>query len=526
LNKIIFGLSFKTKTMKTSNILLIFSLVILLFSCKEKPISTLIDTEAGKVEGKQEDGFMSFKGIPYAAPPVGEFRWKEPQPVKPWDNVLRADTFACGCTQAQRLTPQGEDCLYLNIWTPAKFASEKLPVMFWIHGGGFTAGAPLESTYFGEKLTQKGVIYVSVGYRLGQLGFLAHPELSAESPHKVSGNYGLLDMIAALQWVQRNISAFGGDPDKVTIFGESAGAAAVSILCASPLAKGLFRGAISQSGGYLRPVDERSTLKGAENAGVEFMKQMGASSIEELRKMDPQDFFKNRTPGMGSFGPIADGYVITGDLYKQYESGNYNDINVIIGSNSDEGGFFARPTEPDVYKKGIEERFSDFAGRILEAYPGDTEEQTYTSSADIARETMFGWPSWAWARLQSRTGNSKVFMYYFDQLQPENPRMPIKLRGAPHAAEIKYVLENIDASRYGEDDLKLSDMMGTFWTNFAKYGDPNGANLPEWPEFKESNQSVMLFKYTPEQTPEAIPVPNLDKLELLDEYYKQIRESE
>jgi len=508
--------------MKVFKIILLFSLGILFFSCKEKPLSTIIDTENGQVEGVQENGFMSFKGIPFAAPPVGELRWKDPQPVEPWEDVLKADTFACGCSQAQNLRPQGEDCLYLNIWTPATYASEKLPVMVWIHGGGFTAGAPLESTYFGEKLTQKGVIYVSVAYRLGQLGFLAHPELSAESLNKVSGNYGLLDLIAGLKWVQRNISAFGGDNDKVTIFGESAGAAAVSILCASPLAKGLFIGAISQSGGYLRPVEENSTLKGAENAGIEFMKQMEANSIEELRKMDPQDFFKNRSSGIGGFGPNADGYIITGDLYKLYESGKYNDVNVIVGTNSDEGGFFARPVEPEVYKKGIEERFGDFAERILEAYPGETEEQTYTSSADIFRETMFGWPSWAWTRLQSRTGNSKVFMYYFDQKQPENPRMPIKLRGSPHAAEIKYVLENIDPNRYGEDDLKLSDMMGTYWTNFAKYGDPNGENLPVWPVFTEDNPSVMYFN----STPEAGPVPNLDKLQLMEEYFKYRRESE
>jgi para-nitrobenzyl esterase len=514
--------------MKALKIILLFFVGILFISCKEKPLSTVIVTEAGKVEGTQENGFKSFKGIPFAAPPVGELRWKDPQPVEPWEGILKADTFACGCSQAQNLRPQSEDCLYLNIWTPANFAGEKLPVMVWIHGGGFSAGAPLEATYYGEKLTQKGVIYVSIAYRLGQLGFLAHPELSAESPNKVSGNYGILDQIAALQWIQRNIAAFGGDPAKVTIFGESAGAISVSILCASPLAKGLFIGAISESGGNFGPVEKNSrqdgivSLKGAENIGVEFMKQMGANSIEELRKMDPQDFFNNRSGGRGGFWPNADGYVIPDDQYKLYETGKYNDVNVIIGTNSDEGGMFTRPSQPDAYKKRTEERFGYFAERILEAYPGDTEEQTYTSSADIFRETAFAWPSWAWARLQSRTGHSKVFMYYFDQKQPENPRMPVKLRGAPHAAEIKYVLENIDPNRYGEDDLKLSDMMGTYWTNFAKYGDPNGENLPVWPEFTEENPSVMYLK----SAPEAGPVPNLDKLELMEEYFKYRRESE
>jgi len=518
--------------MKAFKIILLFSLCTLFFSCKEKPLSTIIDTESGQVEGIQEDGYMSFKGIPFAAPPVGELRWKDPQPVERWEGVLKADTFACGCSQAQNLRPQGEDCLYLNIWTPANFASEKLPVMVWIHGGGFSAGAPLESTYFGEKLTRKGVIYVSVAYRLGQLGFLAHPELSAESPNKVSGNYGILDQIAALKWIQRNIEAFGGDPHKVTIFGESAGAISVSILCASPLAKDLFTGAISESGGNFGPVEQDSrqdgivSLKGAENIGIEFMKQMGATSIEELRKMDPRDFFENRAAGRGGFWPNADGYVIPDDQYKLYEAGKYNDVNVIIGTNSDEGGMFSRPSYPEDYKHRTEQRFGDFAEKIFKAYPGDTEEQTYTSSADIFRETAFAWPSWAWARLQSRTGNSKVFMYYFDQKQPENPRMPIKLRGAPHAAEIKYVLENIDPNRYGEEDLKLSDMMGTYWTNFAKYGDPNGDNLPVWTEFSEENPAVMHLKYTPEQGPETGPVPNINKLELMDEYFKYRRESE
>jgi para-nitrobenzyl esterase len=518
--------------MKAFKIILIVSLCTFFFSCKEEPLSTIIDTESGQVEGIQEDGYMSFKGIPFAAPPVGELRWKDPQPVERWEGILKADTFACGCSQAQNLRPQGEDCLYLNIWTPADFASKKLPVMVWIHGGGFSAGAPLESTYYGEKLTRKGVIYVSVAYRLGQLGFLAHPELSAESPNKVSGNYGILDQIAALKWIQRNIEAFGGDPDKVTIFGESAGAISVSILCASPLAKDLFTGAISESGGNFGPVEQDSrqdgivSLKGAENIGIEFMKQMGATSIEELRKMDPRDFFENRAAGRGGFWPNADGYVIPDDQYKLYEAGKYNDVNVIIGTNSDEGGMFSRPSYPEDYKHRTEQRFGDFAEKIFKAYPGDTEEQTYTSSADIFRETAFAWPSWAWARLQSRTGNSKVFMYYFDQKQPENPRMPIKLRGAPHAAEIKYVLENIDPNRYGEEDLKLSDIMGTYWTNFAKYGDPNGDNLPVWTEFSEENPAVMHLKYTPEQGPETGPVPNIDKLELMDEYFKYRRESE
>jgi para-nitrobenzyl esterase len=250
---------------------------------------------------------------------------------------------------------------------------------------------------------------------------------------------------------------------------------------------------------------------------------MGAESIEELRQMDVQEFFND---GGSSFWPNADGYIIPDDQYKMYEAGNYNDVNVIIGTNSDEGGFFARASDPESYKNGLEQRFGDFADRILMAYPGDTEEQTYTSSADLFRETAFAWPSWAWARLQSRTGTSKVFMYYFDQKQPTNPRMPMELRGAPHAAEIKYVLENIDSTIYGKGDLELSDMMGTYWTNFAKYGDPNGENLPYWSAFREEDASVMYFINTPEQGPHNGPVPNLEKLELMEGYFTYKRESE
>lgn len=510
--------------MKTLKSLLLLILVGFFFYSNAQSLSNVIATKNGKVEGTIENGIKVFKGIPFAAPPVGDLRWKAPQPVKSWKGVLKTDKFKPGSIQNQKLD-QSEDCLYLNIWTQAKTAKDKLPVMVWIHGGGFTAGAPLEATYFGEKLTNKGVIYVSIAYRLGALGFLAHPELSAESPNKVSGNYGLLDMIESLKWVKKNISAFGGDPNKVTIFGESAGAIAVSNLCASPLAKGLFVGAISESGGSFGPVGETRqdgivSLKGAEKSGVEFMKQLKANSVAELRKIDPQEFFKVRGAG---FWPNADGYVIPDDQYKLYEAKKFNDVNVLIGYNSDEGGQFTRASNPEAYKKGIETRFGDFAGKILEAYPGATDEQTCTSSSDIFRETAFGWPTWTWARLQSRTGKSNVFLYYFDQKQPDNPRMPTKLRGAPHAAEIKYVLENIDPKTYGEYDLKLSDLMGTYWTNFAKYGDPNGKDIPVWPKFTEGNQMVMYFKNTPEQSSGAKPVPNADKLKLMDEYFKYRR---
>jgi len=510
--------------MKSIRVLLLSFLGGLFISCNAQSLSSIITTEGGKVEGTVENGIKVFKGIPFAAPPVGDLRWRAPQPVKSWEGVRKADKFAPGSIQNQKLE-QSEDCLYLNIWTTANSDKEKLPVMVWIHGGGFSAGAPLEPTYFGQELTRKGVIFVSIAYRLGTLGFYAHPDLSAESPNKVSGNYGLLDMIEALKWVRKNISAFGGDPDKVTIFGESAGAIAVSMLCASPLAKGLFWGAISESGGSFGPVgntrqDGIISLKGAENSGVEFMKQLGVSSIAELRKMDPQEWFKSTAARM-SFWPNADGYVIPDDQYKLYEAGKFNNVNVIVGTNSDEGAMFARPSEPDVYKKGIENRFGDFADKILKAFPGDTKEQAQFSTADIFTATAFAWPSWAWARLQSRAGKSKVFMYYFNQQQPKSPFMSIAPRGAQHSAEIKYVLQTMDPKTAAADDLKLSELMATYWTNFAKYGDPNGKDLPVWPKFNEKKPSVMYLNSNANQG----PVPNLDKLELMEQYFKYRRES-
>jgi para-nitrobenzyl esterase len=511
--------------MKSLKNTLLIILCVLFFSYTDYALSSIINTEGGKVEGTVENGIKVFKGIPFAAPPVGGLRWKAPQPAKPWEGVLKADKFAPACPQPMKME-QSEDCLYLNVWTPANLANEKLPVMVWIHGGGFFVGNPSEPLYNGIEFARKGVIFVSIAYRVGPLGFLAHPDLSAESPNKVSGNYGLLDQIEALKWVQKNISAFGGDPAKVTIFGESAGAISVSMLCASPLAKGLFRGAISESGGNFGPVGETRqdgiiSLKGAENSGVGFMERMGAKSIDELRKMDPQELFKDPASGIGGFWPNADGYVIPDDQYKLYEAGKYNDVNVIIGTNSDEGAMFAGPSEPDIYKKGIEGRFGDFAGKILEMYPGDTKEQTQTSSADIFRETAFAWPSWAWARLQSRTGKSKIFMYYFNQQQPKTPDLPANLnfRGAPHGADIRYVFKYQDKNIYTEDDLKLGELMTTYWINFAKNGDPNGENLTVWPEFKENNPSYMYLSYPPKQG----PVPNLDKLELMEEYFKYRR---
>ncbi len=500
-------------------------------------VAAPIKVEGGLVEGTVEQEITIYRGIPFAAPPTGELRWRPPQPVKSWDGVLKADKYAPACPQMELPIPlfpkveTSEDCLYLNVWTPAQSPAQKLPVMVWIYGGAFGMGATSTPLYSGEQLAKKGVIVVSIAYRVGPLGFLTHPDLTTESSQKVSGNYGLLDQIAGLQWVQRNINAFGGDPGCVTIFGESAGGISVSMLAASPLAKGLFQRAICQSGGSFSPIQKEKgigvmqLLADAEPDGVGFAQRMGARSLAELRQVSPEKWQKDPAAQLGNCWPVVDGYVIVDDQYKLYAAGKYNDVPVLIGSNSDEGSMFARPTTPEQYEKDTRERFGPFAEKILGLYPAKAMEQTFRAAADILRDTTFGWPTWAWARLQSQTGTSKVFVYYFDQKQPPSVlSLLFKYDGAPHGSEIAYVFQHLDQSfgaQFTDEDRKLSEIMATYWTNFAKTGNPNGEGLPPWPAFSDREATVLYL----DSQPHAGPVPNMDKLTVLDEYFAWKRAS-
>ncbi len=484
----------------------------------------------GELEGIEEAGFGMFKAIPYAQPPVGKLRWKAPVPLEKWEGVYKTDKFAPMPAQQTRPRPGqegpawSEDCLYINVVTPAKSVDEKLPVMVWIHGGGFATGSYAQN---GNALASKGVVFASIAYRTGVLGFLAHPELSKENERGISGNYGLLDQILALKWIKENIAAFGGDPDNITIFGESAGAIAVSMLCSSPLAKGLFNRAISQSGGNFCPVDSvRNSnngirdLKGAEAYGVELMKRFGAKNLKELRKMSPEAWIGDaQSTGVGGLWPTVDGYVLPDEQYSMYENGNYNDVDVLIGTNSDEGSMFVRPSSVADYEAEIRHDFGDFADRILATYPATTEDETYFSRSDIFRETAFSWPTYVWADLQQKTGDSNVYVYYFDQVG-ENPWGRGPARGAGHAADLSYVFGRF----WGEPsalDRSVSDMMISYWTNFAKTGNPNGEGLPYWPQFEAGKKSVMMIK----DGGHVIEHPNLDKITVIDEYFRQKREA-
>ena len=497
-----------------------------------------VAVEGGLVSGTSDGDLTVFKGVPFAAPPVGALRFKAPAPVVAWTGVKEASAFAPACMQKSEADPAigapalkvSEDCLYLNVWTPAKSAGEKLPVMVWIHGGGFTAGATSYDRYNGANLAKKGVVVVSVAYRVGSFGFLAHPALSAESPHHVSGNYGLLDQIAGLAWVNKNIAAFGGDPKRVTIFGKSAGGISVSILAASPLTKGLVQGAISESGGSFGPTlapdipgVRVEPLSLAEKDGVAFAGKFGAMTAADLRAIPAADIQKVDDSAPGIHCVTWDGYVIGGDQYKLYVRGQFNDIPVLIGTNSDEGAAFISHVTAEEHKKAVESGYGPFAESLLKVYPATDDAVALQSSRDLRRDTSYAWSTWVWAQLQANTGKSKVFMYYFDHKPPQAPTSHIKARGAWHGAELPFVFNNFDSDvNYDATDHAIADAVATYWTNFAKTGDPNGTGVPAWPRFTNAYPKVMHFT----DKPEVGGVANLPQLQAVDAYMKWRRSQE
>jgi para-nitrobenzyl esterase len=483
----------------------------------------------GELQGVVMDGVASFKGIPFAAPPIGDLRWRAPQPVKPWTGVKKADSFGPGCVQDTSMAAKmgmpanvSEDCLYLNVWTAANAPSERRPVMVWIHGGAFAGGMTSAPLYDGTRLAKRGVVLVSIAYRVGPLGFLAHPELSKESG-KGSGTYGLQDQIAGLRWVRDNVAQFGGDPSRVTIFGESAGGISVSMLAASPAARGLFHRAISESGGSFAPAkfDKEAgqnvlTLKLAEETGKAFLTRLGARDIKEARAVGADQVLKAAS-GMGLFWPVADGDVLLGDQYDLYQAGKFNDTPILIGTNSDEGAMFVRPPVTSAgFEQQIRTGYGPAADAILAVYPHATDAEAFKSSKDIFRESAFAWHTWAWATLQAQKGKGRVFVYFFDHRTPSSPD------GASHGAEISYVFGNLGlfGRAPAAADVALSDLMSACWINFATTGDPNGPGLPSWPVFTPGEENVMFL----DGTPGARALPNQDKLKALDGYYAWRRE--
>ncbi len=492
--------------------------VFTLSTCLSLYAAGAVQTTSGPVEGlTNSDGTIHiYKGIPYAAPPVGDLRWKPPQPVAPWHDVLKATEFGARCMQAPVFSDMvfrdpgpSENCLYLNVWTPATAPNTSLPVMVWIYGGGFQAGASSEPRQDGENLAKKGVVVVSMNYRLGLFGFFAHPDLATESGRNASGNYGLLDQTAALQWVHANIAAFGGDPTNVTIFGESAGSMSVNSQVATPLTKNLFKQAIGESGGDFGFSEPLHTLSQAEQDGAKFAQEIGAPTLQALRAKPAQELLDQSMKNHGAFRfwPDVDGYFFPESPLAIYEAGKENHVAVLAGWNTDEqnaDAFFGKNAHTkENYEAKLREIFGDKANQALKLFPANTPEQMESSAGQLASAQFIAYSTWKWLQLQAQTGGANVYRYHFEEAPPVEGGGPT--HGAYHSADIEYVFETLDWKKlpWTAADRKVSEQVSSYWTNFAKTGDPNGAGLPQWPRYAPEQWEVMHLGPDTHATPAA-----------------------
>jgi para-nitrobenzyl esterase len=512
--------------MNTKYLQIIVLLVIGLASCKtpEPPkfSMSVVRTEGGLVSGTSKDSVYIFKGVPFAAPPINDLRWKEPQPLESWEDTLACTTFAPSPMQNDPKPfmmwseefiappqPLSEDCLYLNIWTAAKSPDAKLPVLVWIYGGGFTSGSGACAVYDGEGLAREGIVYVTINYRVGIFGFMAHGDLTSESPHKSSGNYGLMDQIAALRWIQNNIAAFGGDPGRVTIAGQSAGSMSVQALVASPLTKGLFHGAIAQSGAiYGRPA---ITLDAAEKVGLSLSEKLGSSSVAALRQL-PADSLLSlaNTQPFGSFFPITDGYVIPEDVNAIFAKKRHQDVPVIAGWVTGDGALAIRqPKSAADFKKDASKKYGSKAAEFMTLFPADDDEVAKASQSKLGLLQFAGSGDSQWAVANT----NKTFLYEFSYVPTDKPGFPNY--GAFHTSDVPFALHTLSRWErpWKESDYKVEKYMSGYWINFVKNGDPNGNGLPEWKNYDAGYGAVMEFGAHPELKP-ALYKSELDFLAL------------
>lgn len=482
------------------------------------PLAGPVETQQGLVQGAPGKlaGVTVFKGIPFAAPPVGDLRWAQPAPPAAWNGVRDGTKWGNACVQPPAPSrfppnsatdmpdspPMSEDCLYLNIWTPAKSAGEKLPVMVWLYGGAYNEGGGNAPFSEGDNLAKKGVVLVTFNYRVGPFGFFSHPELTAQSPHKASGNQALGDAIAAFKWLKQNVAAFGGDPDNITIFGESAGAAMDAGLVGAPPARGTFERAISESGAWMGlGIALMPTREASEQRTLEAAEKIGKSSLAELRALPAEEVAKNfRGQGM-----IVDGYIIPQDLSITFAEGKQNPVDVLVGSNADEGSFtrgFGPPTTLESWNKGADMRWGGLTALGEAAYPASTDEEASAQASKPFSDTM-AWHMRLFAESQAKIGQ-KAWLYWFTHEPPyDEGRADL---GAGHTAEIPYVFDNLAAPRTypaGSSVEKMAgnpreeafaDQVSQYWVNFARTGNPNGEGLPQWPSVTalEPDQAMLL----------------------------------
>lgn len=514
-----------------------------------------VQIKRGIIEGNYDTrtGIQSYLGIPFAKPPVGELRWKAPQPLDEWEGVKATKTFAPRPMQTlvfgdmrSRSDGVSEDCLYLNIWTPAKRNTTGLPVLVYFYGGGFVAGDASEYRYDGESMAKEGIVTVTVNYRLNVFGFLAHPDLSAESPHGGSGNYGLLDQQAALEWVHNNIAAFGGDPDKVTIAGESAGSISVSLQMASPLSKDLIAGAIGESGAAIPPTLPPVPLKEAEKIGLDFATKAGYPTLAELRKLSARDIYEiYNESGRFGFPVTIDGYLLPKSLVEIFEGGEQAQVPLLLGWNSAEipGMAFmqGRPYTEENYVARVKEVYPDEYGKVLELYPHSSSKEIEYSATALASDRFIAYSTWKWFDLHRKNSEEPVYRYLYSKLRPPlvdqrlqsglaggtverdpNAPPPPEPIGAPHACEIEYCMGNlhlVEDYAWTADDYKVSKTMQSYFANFIKTGNPNGEKLPEWPSATEANDPappVMII----DTESKAVKASEDARYEFLDEAYE------
>jgi para-nitrobenzyl esterase len=492
----------------------------------------------GLIEGAVEPGGVrEFRGIPFAAPPVDEQRWRPPQPPAGWKGLRRAKRFGPRCMQLPifsdmvfRSDGMAEDCLYLNVWAPpasSRSTARRRPVLVYFYGGGFVAGDGSELRYDGASLARLGIVVVTVNYRLGVFGFLAHPELTRESPHHASGDYGLLDQAAALSWVQRNIAAFGGDPRRVTIGGESAGSISVCAQMASPLSRRLIAGAIGESGGMFRPTFAPVPLDSAERLGVKFADDVGAGSLAALRALPAESLLRTTSrPGAVRFPASVDGYFLPRSPAEIFAAGEQAHVPLLAGWNSQEsdwrGLLGSKEPTPENYAAAVRALFGQHADEALRLFPGETPKQVMESGTMLAGARFIAYSTWKWAELQSGTGEP-VYRYLYAHPRPA-PKVPAQgppPRGAVHSAEIEYALGNLatnDVYAWTPEDDSVSNAMEQYIANFVKTGNPNSARLPPWPAaFSGDTVRVMVL----DVHSDAEPARHSDAFLFLDRFYTE-----